>query len=193
MDTINELFQEQIKDLHSAEKQLVKAIPRMIKAASCDELKKAFQSHLNETEMHITRLEKIAKACGFSPTGKVCNGMKGLLEEAVEAAGEEGDDAIVDAGLIAAAQRVEHYEIAGYGTSRRLATLAGYDDHAKTLSETLDDENAANRALTDVAETVLYPSIMAAEERELDSDDDEESDADLASSKPKTARATTKK
>lgn len=166
MDTLTDLFEEQIKDLYSAEKQLLKALPKMAKAASTPELKEAFEQHLNETQVQLERLEQIAETCGFSPTGKVCNGMKGLLEEGTEAIEEDGHPAVVDAGIVAAAQRVEHYEISGYGTAARIAKLIGDEESAKLLGETLEEEKQTDEKLTEVADNMLYPSAEEGEEEE---------------------------
>jgi ferritin-like metal-binding protein YciE len=176
METLSDLFEEQIKDLYSAEKQLSKALPKMLKAASSDELKQAIENHLAETQEQIARLEKVAQLCEFKPTGEVCAGMKGLLEEATKAMDEDGEDAILDAGIVAAAQRVEHYEIAGYGTAKRLAELLGEDDAVKLLDESLQEETAAAEKLTEVAEQALYPSAQSDEESDEESEEGEESD-----------------
>jgi ferritin-like metal-binding protein YciE len=174
METLADLFEEQIKDLYSAEKQLTKALPKMMKAAASEELKKAFEDHLAETTEQVARLEKIAELCEFKPTGEVCAAMKGLIEEGQKAMDEEGEDPILDAGLVAAAQRIEHYEMSGYGTAKRLAELLGEDEAVKLLDLTLGEEEAADEKLTEVAEQSLYPAAQSDEEGEEGDDEDEE-------------------
>lgn len=178
METLADLFEEQIKDLYSAEKQLTKALPKMMKAAASDELKKAFEEHLAETTEQVARLEKIAELCEFKPTGEVCAAMKGLIEEGQKAMDEEGEDPILDAGLVAAAQRIEHYEMSGYGTAKRLAELLGEDEAVKLLDLTLSEEEAADEKLTEVAEQSLYPAAQSDEESEEDEDEEESDDED---------------
>jgi ferritin-like metal-binding protein YciE len=146
-----ELLVEELKDLYSAENQLIKALPRMAKAATSDELKNAFQTHLEQTKEHAVRLEKVMKQLGESPKGKTCKAMKGLIEEGKEAMEEDAEDVIMDLALITAAQKVEHYEIAGYGCARTLAELSGEKKIAATLQETLDEEGETDKLLTEVA------------------------------------------
>lgn len=166
MNNLSELFEEQIQDLYSAEQQLTRALPKMIKAVSTSQLKDAMSSHLEETHAHVKRLQQIADAGGFKSSGKACAGMKGLLEEGSEAAGEEGDEAVIDAAIIAAAQRVEHYEIAAYGTCRALAQLLGHADAAALLSQTLEEESAADEKLSQVAQRAVYPNAPANDDTE---------------------------
>jgi len=146
-----DLLVEELKDLYSAETQLIKALPRMAKAASSDELKNAFQTHLEQTKGHAERLEKIMKQLDESPKGKTCKAMKGLIEEGKEAMEEDAVDVIMDLALITAAQKVEHYEIAGYGCARTLAELSGEQKIAAILQETLDEEGETDKLLTEVA------------------------------------------
>jgi ferritin-like metal-binding protein YciE len=146
-----DLLVEELKDLYSAETQLIKALPRMAKAASSDELKNAFQTHLEQTKGHAERLEKIMKQLDESPKGKTCKAMKGLIEEGKEAMEEDAVDVIMDLSLITAAQKVEHYEIAGYGCARTLAELSGEQKIAAILQETLDEEGETDKLLTEVA------------------------------------------
>ena len=146
-----DLLVEELKDLYSAETQLIKALPRMAKAASSDELKNAFQTHLEQTKGHAERLEKIMKQLDESPKGKTCKAMKGLIEEGKEAMEEDAADAIMDLALITAAQKVEHYEIAGYGCARTLAELSGEQKIAAVLQETLNEEGETDKLLTEVA------------------------------------------
>jgi ferritin-like metal-binding protein YciE len=154
MKTLHDLLVDELKDLYSAESQLTKALPKMAKAASSDELRIAFESHLKETEGHVQRLDKIFKQLDASPRGKKCKAMEGLIEEGKEAIELDAEDAVHDAALIAAAQRVEHYEMAGYGTVRTFAQLLGMDDVAELLQETLDEEGAADKKLTEIAEEI---------------------------------------
>jgi ferritin-like metal-binding protein YciE len=161
LETLNELFLEQIVDLHSAETQLVKALPKMAKAASHPELKNAFETHLVETERHVQRLDAILKRMGQKASSKTCKAMKGLIEEGQEMVSSKGDPAVVDAGLIAAAQRVEHYEIAGYGCAKTYADLIGDHEAASALTSSLDEEKAANEKLNDLAIQVINPMAAA--------------------------------
>ena len=146
--TLEELFVEQLKDLYSAETQLINALPKMAAAAHAPSLKKGFQTHLVETKEHARRLERILKSLGEKPTGKTCKAMEGLVKEGNEMISENAAPAVKDAGLIAAAQRVEHYEIAGYGCVRTYATLIGLKDAAKVLQTTLNEEAATDKKLT---------------------------------------------
>jgi len=158
LDTMHELFVQQLKDLYSAESQLAKALPKMAKGAANEELRAAFEGHLEETKMHVARIEEIfeAESLGGSPRGHKCKGMEGLIEEGSEMLAEKGDDSVVDAGLIGAAQRVEHYEIAGYGTARAMAQLLGLSKAASLLQQTLDEEAAADEKLTHIAERYVH-------------------------------------
>lgn len=151
MRTLEDLFQHELKDLYSAEKQLTKALPKMAKAASNARLKDAFESHLEETEGQVERLEKLLEKFEISARGVKCKAMEGLLEEGKEILEQEMEDDVRDAALIAAAQRVEHYEIAGYGCARTFAEMLGYTEAATLLQKTLDEEAAADRKLTAVA------------------------------------------
>ena len=141
MDTLQELYVEELKDLWSAENQILKALPRMVKAASHPKLKKAFAKHEKQTRVHVTRLERICKQLGESPRGKKCVGMEGLIQEGVDLIKEKPDADVLDAGLISAAQHVEHYEMAGYGTCRTWARTLGYESQALLLQTTLDEED----------------------------------------------------
>lgn len=169
MDTINELFEEQIKDLYNAEKQLIKALPKMAKKATNSELKRGFEKHLKQTAGHAERLEQIAEMWKFKPTGKKCKAMEGLVEEGDEVLKEKGEPSVLDAALIAAAQRVEHYEIASYGTARALAEKLGCSETAQLLQQTLDEESETNEALTRISEgEVLRSAPMEDESSEED-------------------------
>jgi ferritin-like metal-binding protein YciE len=152
LDTLKDHYVEELKDLYSAEKQLVKALPKMIKATKHPELKAAFKTHLQQTGEHAKRLEAICKELGVSPRGKKCVGMEGLIEEGSELIKEEPDDDVLDAGLISAAQHVEHYEMAGYGTVRTYARQLGYESQAQLLQKTLDEEGETDHLLTELAE-----------------------------------------
>jgi ferritin-like metal-binding protein YciE len=152
LDTLKDLYVEELKDLYSAERQIVKALPKMIKAAKHPELKAAFKTHLQQTGEHARRIEEICNELGVSPRGKKCVGMEGLIEEGSELIKEKPDDDVLDAGLIAAAQHVEHYEIAGYGTVRTYARQLGYESQAQLLQQTLDEEGETDHLLTDLAE-----------------------------------------
>ena len=151
---LKELYVDELKDLYSAENQLVKALPKMAKAASSDELRQGFEKHLQQTRGHVQRLEKIFQALGESPKGKSCKGMQGLIEEGSEATEEDYEGSVMDAALIGAAQRVEHYEIAGYGTVRSMAETLGEDNHVSLLEETLEEEKETDEKLTELAEQI---------------------------------------
>jgi ferritin-like metal-binding protein YciE len=155
MDTLQDLFQDNIKDLYSAENQLLKALPKMAKAASSEELAEAFRRHQAETEEHVARLVQIAEMGGFKPGRKKCKGMEGLLEEGKEIMEEEGDGAVIDAGLIRAAQCVEHYEISAYGSARAMAERLGMKKAVTLLQKTLDEESATDEKLTALSEEVV--------------------------------------
>jgi len=159
LTTLNVLLVQEIKDLYSAETQLVKALPKMAKAANDAALKQAFTTHLAETKVHVERLEKIANLLDATPKGKVCKAMKGLVEEGSEAIEEEGEPALKDLSLITAAQKVEHYEISGYGSARALAKAVGMKDVVKLLQTTLDEEGATDKSLTVLAETLISQAV----------------------------------
>lgn len=161
LESLHDLYVSELKDLYSAEHQLLKALPKMAKAASAPDLAKAFTAHLVETKGQVDRLDKIFKKLDASPKGKTCKAMEGLLEEGKEVMEEDADPTVMDAALIAAAQRVEHYEMAGYGCVRTFARLLGYDEAADLLQETLDEEGAADKKLTKLAETVINVEAVA--------------------------------
>src|SRR5256885_7951204 len=150
LDSLRTLWIEEMRDLYNAENQLLKALPKMAKKASNPELKEAFEQHLEETRTHVERLDEIFQRLGKKPTGKTCQGMKGLIEEGSEMMSEDGIDSVIDAGIISAAQRVEHYEMAGYGTVRTFASILGEDEAEDLLQETLDEEGAADEKLTEI-------------------------------------------
>jgi ferritin-like metal-binding protein YciE len=153
MSTLEDLYTDMLKDLYSAEKQLVKALPKMAKNAQSPDLQRAFQEHLKQTENQVERIERIFAEMDGSPRGKKCVGMEGLIEEGNEIMKEDAEPDVLDAGLIAAAQKVEHYEIASYGTARAWAQRLGYDRAARLLQETLEEESMANEKLTRIAES----------------------------------------
>lgn len=164
LDNLRKLYINELRDLYSAENQLLKALPKMAKGASTDELKQAFEKHLQETEGHVERLETIFEDLDESPKGKTCQAMKGLVEEGSEILEEEGEESVLDAGIIAAAQKVEHYEIASYGTVRTFAELLGDKDATKLLQQTLDEEGAADAKLSELAEEIVNPEALAESE-----------------------------
>ena len=153
MQNLEGLYVEELKDAYSAEKQILQALPKMAKAASSEELQTAFNDHLQQTKRHAERLEKILEDMGQSVTtkGKKCEGMAGIIKEASHLLQEEGDPEVIDAGLIGAAQKVEHYEIATYGTLRTYAQYLGDEEAAGLLQETLDEEDEADKKLTRLA------------------------------------------
>jgi ferritin-like metal-binding protein YciE len=155
LDSLQKLFVEELRDLYSAENQILKALPKMAKTASSPQLQAAFNEHLKQTEGHVNRLETIFKRLDKSPKGKTCKAMEGLVEEGSEMMSEKGEPAVIDAGLIAAAQRVEHYEIAGYGTVRTYARLLGDTEAERLLQQTLDEEGETDKKLTALAEGTI--------------------------------------
>jgi ferritin-like metal-binding protein YciE len=160
LDTLEKLFINELRDLYSAENQLVKALPKMAKGASSPELKDAFEKHLEQTKGHVARLEQLFEQLNESPKGKTCHGMKGLIEEGSEILEEDGEDSVLDAGIIVAAQKVEHYEIASYGSVRTFANLLGKDEAASLLQSTLDEESETNEILNRLAEGIVNPEAV---------------------------------
>jgi ferritin-like metal-binding protein YciE len=153
--SMDDLFLEEIRDLYDAERQIIKALPKMAKATSSDELRAAFNEHLEQTRGHADRLERIFSELNEKPAGVKCEGMQGLIEEGEELIGLTEMGTVRDAGLISAAQRVEHYEMAGYGSARTFAQLLGHDDAAGLLEQTLDEEKETDERLTEIAETMV--------------------------------------
>lgn len=153
LNTLKDLYIHELKDLYSAEKQIIRALPKMAKAAASKDLAKGFQEHLEQTKEHAVRLENILSSHDQTTRGPKCRGMEGVLAEGAEIIEEEADDEVRDAGLIAAAQRVEHYEMAGYGTARTYAELLGDKEGAKLLQTTLDEESATDQKLTKLAQS----------------------------------------
>ncbi len=162
LDTLHELLLEELQDLYSAEQQLVKALPKLAEKVTTASLREAITSHLRETEGHVTRLEAAFQSLGERASGKKCKGMDGLLDEAEDMAGEKGTDAVRDAGIIAGAQRVEHYEIAAYGCAIAFARQMGHQQVVTLLEETLAEEKAANEKLTALAEEEVNQHALAA-------------------------------
>lgn len=160
MKNLKELFEHQLKDLHSAESQLIVALPKMVQNASDPKLKKAFEGHFEETKEQKKRLEAICEELGIKPSGEKCKAMEGLVKEAESFIKEAEGSEVMDAGLIAEAQRVEHYEISGYGTAVRYAKELGHADIAKKLQETLDEEYGADNKLNKLAEGRLNKAAM---------------------------------
>jgi ferritin-like metal-binding protein YciE len=168
LSTLEELFLDEIQDLYDAEKQLTKALPKMAKASSSDELRQAFEDHLNETRGHVERLEQVFESLGEKAKGKKCEAMAGLVKEGGEIASNTEATAVRDAGLIAGAQKVEHYEIAGYGSARTHAQLLGHNRIADLLEETLEEEKAADRKLNAIAKSTINEeaaSVSAGDEK----------------------------
>ena len=155
IETLRDLYVEQLQDLYSAETQLVEALPKMAKAATNTQLKAGFEQHLAETQRQVQRLEQIFQQLGEKPGSTTCKGMQGLIKEGEEMIKSKGDNAAIDAGLIAAAQRVEHYEIAGYGCVRTYAQQLGETQAMSLLQTTLDEEGATDKKLTQLAESVI--------------------------------------
>jgi ferritin-like metal-binding protein YciE len=155
LESLQDLYLEQLKDLHSAERQIIEALPKMIEQTSHPELRRGFEMHLEQTKEQLRRLEQIGQRAGQKLTGHKCKGMEGLLEEGEELMEKRADSDVLDAALIAAAQRVEHYEMAGYGCARTYARLLGLEDDAKLLQQTLDEEGDTDHKLTDLAESVI--------------------------------------
>ncbi|HYH69595.1 MAG TPA: ferritin-like domain-containing protein [Urbifossiella sp.] len=164
LDSLHDLFVDCLKDLYSAENQLLKALPKMAKAASAPELKEAFTTHLEETRGQVARLDEVCAELGVSPKGKKCKAMEGLIEEGKELMEEGGDESVLDAALIAAAQKVEHYEIASYGSARTWAERLGLDEAARLLQETFDEEKGTDEKLTVLAESVINLQAEEADE-----------------------------
>lgn len=153
-DSLRQLYIDELKDLYSAENQLVKALPKMAKASSNAKLRQAFEEHLRQTSEHVSRLEQIFEALEEKPTGKKCLGMEGLVKEGSETIQEKYGDSVKDAAIIGAAQRVEHYEIAGYGTVKAIATLLGEDEQVSLIDQTLEEEKQADEKLNQLAEEI---------------------------------------
>lgn len=182
--TFRDLYIDELKDIYNAEQQLIKALPKMAKAANSDELRKGFEGHLEQTKGHAQRLEQIFKAIGEKPTGKKCKAMEGLVEEGGEVINGEFEGEIKDSALIAAAQRVEHYEIAAYGSVRAFAEVLGESEAVELLSETLNEEKETNDTLT-----TLSGEINASANEVSDPEEEVEEKPATRTGKSKAARA----
>jgi ferritin-like metal-binding protein YciE len=186
MSTVEDLLVEQIRDLYDAEKQLVRALPKMAKAASSDELRQAIEDHLEETTNQVQRLEQAFEQLDKTAKGKTCKAMKGLIEEGGEVIEEDSEEPINDLALIAAAQRVEHYEISAYGTAKAMATHIGENEVASLLEETEDEEKAADKKLTEIAMGLMQDATSRSNGAGS-GEEDEEIDNQPVSKKPATA------
>jgi ferritin-like metal-binding protein YciE len=182
ISTLEDAFVEQLRDLYNAENQLVKALPKMAKAAHNPELKNGFTEHLEQTKGHVARLEEIFEELDEKPTGKKCAAMAGLIEEGSETISEDAAPAVKDALLIAAAQRVEHYEIAGYGTVKAFAQVLGQDNAAKLLDETLQEEVETDEKLNEVAEQINSEANEGAEGEDAEEGEEDETEEKTTSS-----------
>ena len=180
---LKELFIDELKDIYSAENQLIKALPKMAKAATSDDLRAGFEAHLEQTKEHARRIEEICTELGEKPTGKKCAGMEGLINEGKEMMDEFEDD-VLDAAMISAAQRVEHYEIAAYGTVRTYAELLGHDRAVELLEQTLEEEKETDQKLTDLAGTINVEAVDTE-----GSEEEAEADVNARKQKSKAARA----
>jgi len=186
---LKELYIDELKDIYNAENQLVKALPKMAKAASSDDLRNGFEEHLEQTRGHVQRLEQIFKALGEKPSGKKCKGMEGLVAEGQEMMDEDFEDDLMDAALISAAQRVEHYEIAAYGTVRTYAELLGEENAVTLLEQTLQEEKETDQKLTDLASDINVKAMGdESGKASTEEEDDEEAPMPIRK-KAKTARA----
>jgi len=174
MDSFDKLYVDQLRDMYNAEKQLTKALPKMAKAASNQELRTALEEHLEVTKRQVERLEEVFRGLGRPATGKTCKGMAGLIEEGQEILEEDFEPDVLDAGIIAAAQKVEHYEIATYGTLRTFAETKGDTKSARILEEILEEEKEADRRLTDLAESSINMEAETAGEETGDEEFEEE-------------------
>jgi ferritin-like metal-binding protein YciE len=165
VESLNELFVEQLRDLYDAENQLIKALPKMAKGANSDKLRQGFEEHLEQTKGHAQRIEEIFEQLGEKAKGKKCKAMEGLVKEGSETLEEDMNDDVKDAALIAAAQRVEHYEIAGYGTARTFANLLGEREAASLLEQTLEEEKETDAKLTELAEGINVAAEQVGEKK----------------------------
>ena len=168
-DSLKKLYVDELKDLYSAENQLLKALPKMAKVASSDELRTGFEKHLEQTKGHVQRLEEIFQSLDESPKGKKCVGMEGLVKEGSEVMEEGFEDAVLDAGLIGAARRVEHYEIAAYGAVSEIAKVLGETKHASLLEKTLAEETQTDQKLADLAKEINSEANEEGSEEQQDS------------------------
>lgn len=172
-DTLRELFIDQMKDIYDAEQRITKAVPKMVQAADSEELASGLEEHLEETREHVRRLEEVFEALGESPSRKTCKAMVGLLEEGEEVIDQDGSPAVKDAGLIAAAQKVEHYEMAAYGCLRTWADLLDEDEAVHLLQTTLNEEGAADKKLTEIARSLNVEAAGESEDEDKDENEEE--------------------
>lgn len=177
LNQLSDLFENELRDVYDAEKQILKALPKIIKAATDATLREALTMHLEETHNQVTRLEKAFDSLELKPRGKHCAGMAGILEEGSDLLEEDGDDAVLDAAFIAGCQRVEHYEIVAYGCLIAWGKLLGYDVAVKQLQDNEREEKAANMKLTEIAESVINAQAAAAGDEEEDEEDEAKSTA----------------
>jgi ferritin-like metal-binding protein YciE len=180
-NNLREALVEEIRDIYNAEKQLIKALPKLARGATSDELREAFESHLEETEGQVTRLERVFELLDEKPRGKHCAGMAGIIEEGSDTLQQDMEDAVMDACLIAAAQRAEHYEITAYGTCIAWAEALELSEIAEILNETLAEEKAADEKLSAIAESGINEAATAGESEDAETDEDEEDEATSAS------------
>jgi ferritin-like metal-binding protein YciE len=178
LDSLHDLYVTELKDIYNAEKLLLKALPKMAKAASSADLRAAFEEHLEVTRGQVERLEEVFEGMDMAPRGKKCRAMEGLIEEGKEMMEEEAEPAVMDAALICAAQKVEHYEIAAYGCLRTYARELGYDDAAELLQKTLDEEGEADKKLTQLAEGSINTEAEEGEEAEQRAESQDEKEGD---------------
>jgi ferritin-like metal-binding protein YciE len=174
LKSLDDLFHDQVRDLYDAEKKLVKALPKMAKASYSAELKAAFQEHLEQTKGHVERLEQVFDLLDKKAKAKTCRAMVGLIEEGAELIETDADPDVLDAGLISAAQRVEHYEIAGYGCLRAWAQQLGHTEAVELLGQTLDEEKAADQKLNQIAEAMVNKAAQEAAEEEAEEEEEDE-------------------
>jgi ferritin-like metal-binding protein YciE len=191
--TLHDAFLDELRDAYDGEKQLLKALPKMAKNATSDVLRDAFESHLEETRVHVERLEQVMEGLGEKARGKHCDGLAGIIEEGKSMMEEDFDEMTMDASLIAAAQRVEHYEIAAYGTLIAWAKAMGHTDAAKLLIETLEEEKAADEKLTSLAESGINQQAADAAHGEQDDEEEEEEEEPAMVSAPRGASAGSRK
>lgn len=163
LKTLEDFYYDELKDLHNAEKQILKALPKMVKRATSEELKETFQNHLDETENQVERLEQISKKIGKRISGKKCKGMEGIIDEGSEILKQDADSSVKDAALIAAAQRVEHYEIAAYGCAKTYARLLNDEESGELLQQSLNEEKNADKKLNELAEKLNVEALETAE------------------------------
>ena len=196
LETLQDLLVHELKDLYSAERQLIQALPKMAKAATSDELRTAFENHLAQTEEQVVRIETIMESFGESPKGQKCAGMEGLIEEGKNLLKEDADEDVMDAGIIAAAQKVEHYEIASYGTVVEYARVLGHTEAVQLLEQTLEEEKTADELLSRIAEGGI--NALADANGSEDEDEDMETKSETKSgtrnktSKPRPRSRATK-